>query len=103
MKIKKVDDGGIYFDNGNIIEAYHYPDCCENNYADFEQLEQLAYDTEFDENLIFEESDFGFRFGNEGKMFYVPCYSIQNGYYSSEVTITYKGADVLKTYGAEEE
>lgn len=28
-------------------------------------------------------------------MFFVPCYSVQNGYYSYEITIMYNGVEVL--------
>ena len=83
MKIVNVDRDGIYFDNGNRITCYHSPNCCEYNYADFEQIDDLALQAEFDEKLIFKPlKGFGFRFGNEDKMFFIPCYSEQNGYYS---------------------
>ena len=96
MKITKVTDDGIYFDNGNYILDCHDVMCCEYNYADYSQLEEIALETEFDEELIFEEVKYeGFRFGNEGKMFFVPCYSEQNGYYSSDVNILYNGKKVL--------
>lgn len=96
MRIKKVNDDEILFDNGNIIEYDHEPDCCEVNYADFKQLEPLAYETDFDQNLAFEAvEDAGFRFGNPGKMFFVPCYSTQNGYYSRDIDIYYNKHIVL--------
>lgn len=97
MRIKFVDDGEILFDNGNRITYYHDPECCEWNYADFENLDDIARNTDFDENLDFEfVEDEGFRFGNKPyKMFFVPCYSVQNGFYSCEITIRYNGEDVL--------
>ena len=96
MKISKVDEFSIRFDNGNFITYFHERDCCEHNYADFSQLEELAYDMEFEENLIFEKVSYnGFRFGNEGKMFFVPCYSDQNGYYSDDIYIFYNGKKVF--------
>lgn len=49
-----------------------------------------------DEELLFEAVDeAGFRFGNEGNMFFVPCYSEQNGYYSTDLQIFYNGEEVL--------
>ena len=97
MKISKVDEYSIRFDNGNFICFHHTQNCCEHNYADFSQLEELAFDTEFDEPLSFEKVDMnGFRFGNKGKMFFVPCYSDQNGYYSSSLNIIYNGVRVFK-------
>ena len=100
MKIKEVTSEHILFDDGSEITFDHECDCCESNYADFEQLDTIARNTEFDPDLIFEDSDYGFRFGNKpNKMFFVPCYSSQNGYYSNDVTIYYKGKEVLEAYG----
>ena len=42
MKIKEVNTNYILFDNGSRITFDHEQDCCETNYADFEQLEDLA-------------------------------------------------------------
>jgi hypothetical protein len=97
MKIKKVTDEVILFDNGNTITFDHEQDCCENNYADFEQIEPQAMNTEFEEPLTFEAiENAGFRFGNlPGKMFFIPCYSSQNGYYSTDIRIEYNGETVL--------
>ena len=46
---------------------------------------------------MFEENnDFGFRFGSDHvNMFFVPCYSVQNGYYNSAVDIYYNHKLVL--------
>lgn len=100
MKIHKVSEYAIEFDNGREITSEHYPDCCECNYADFQQLVEnnsdiLDYD--FENNLIFEKCDGGFRFGDSKRMFFVPCYSEQNGYYSTDVDIYYDGHHVLNT------
>lgn len=99
MKIKKITAGYILFDNGYEITYDHRQDCCECNYADFEQLDDVAKNAEFEENLLFEKvADGGFRFGNIGKMFFVPCYSDQNGYYSSDVDIYLNGKKVLNVF-----
>lgn len=92
MKIKEITEDYILFDNGNKITYDHEQDCCENNYADFGQLDDLALDEEFDENLEFEAvEESGFRFGNQpNKMYFVPCYSCQNGYDTDELGIYYK-------------
>ena len=97
VKITNVDTCAVYFSNGAKLSSYHDADCCEYNYADFEQLEEAALDTEFDWPLTFEETqNYGFRFGNRpNKMFFVPCYSFQNGYYSSDVDIELNGEVVL--------
>lgn len=98
MRIKSVDETGIEFDNGKKIIDHHVPSCCEDNYADFKQIEEQAFSVDFDENLIFESVSGGFRFGSVGThMFFIPCYSEQNGYYSSEIDIHYDGKCVLNT------
>ena len=97
MKIWAIDENSIVFDNGNSISYDHVPDCCEFNYADFKAIDDTARSLDFDEDLKFEEvPDSGFRFGNKPEnMVFVPCYSSQNGYYSSDVDIYYNEKQVL--------
>jgi hypothetical protein len=96
MKIKSVKQEELVFDNGYTITSDHECDCCEHNYADFPQIDDIAMATDFDPDLEFESVDgAGFRFGNKGKMFFVPCYSEQSGYYSAEVDIYYNDEAVL--------
>lgn len=98
MKIIEVTEDYIAFDNGKKITYNHTPDCCESNFADFEHIDDEARQYDYDENLIFEIAiDYGFKFGDERRMFFVPCYSVQNGYYSSSVDIIYDGEVVLVT------
>jgi len=101
MKIRNITEERINFNNGMMITYDHTQDCCETNYADFFQLENLAFNIEFDEELIFEKVDgVGFRFGSKGTpMFFVPCYSYQNGYYSEDVDIYFNGKHVVKVDG----
>lgn len=95
MKIIKCgNDEGVVFGNGNSLYDYHIADCCENNYADWEQLEESALSYDFDEDSFkIVPNDYGFRFGDKSRTFFVPCYTIQNGYYSSDVTIVYCDKD----------
>lgn len=97
MKIISVTSDAIIFDNGDEITFDHVEDCCEYNYAAFEEIDDLAKNFEFSENLIFEAvPNSGFRFGdNPQNMVFVPCYSKQNGYYSSNVDIYYNDKQVL--------
>ena len=44
MRILKITEYAIEFDNGKDISFEHYQECCEINYADFEQLDSLARD-----------------------------------------------------------
>lgn len=93
MRIKQVTDEKILFDNGNEIFFNHRRDCCEINYADFCNLNEnnINYNYNFDENLSFESVDeLGFKFGSNGRWIFIPCYSEQNGYYTTEIDIYYK-------------
>lgn len=47
MKIKSIDDSAITFDNGMDITFDHVADCCEYNYAAFEEIDDLAKNFEF--------------------------------------------------------
>ena len=47
MKILKITESSIEFDNGKEITFDHDQDCCEFNYADFEQLDSLAREVDF--------------------------------------------------------
>lgn len=72
MKIKEVNTNYILFDNGSRITFDHEQDCCETNYADFEQLEDLALEYEFENDSIFEVvPENGFRFSKQ----FVPTFS----------------------------
>ena len=52
---------------------------------------------EFHEPLLFEPvKDYGFRLGNKEYMVNVPCYNIQNGYYSDDLTIKYDMKTVIE-------
>ena len=97
MKIKDINEERILFDNGNRITYSHEQDCCECNYADFLQIDDIARSWDFDENLDFEAvEEVGFRFGNlPNKMVFVPCYSEQNGWYSSDIEIYYNDSQEL--------
>lgn len=49
MRILKITEYSIEFDNGKDIRFDHDQDCCEINYADFEQLDSLAREVDFSE------------------------------------------------------
>lgn len=97
MRIIKVTDDCIRFSNGFEITCYFEQECSESNYADFSQLEDSAWACEFPEVLTFEKVEgSGFRFGGEGTpMFFIPCYSYQNGYYCSNIDIYYNETKVF--------
>lgn len=89
----------LTFSDGSEITFDHDQDCCECNYADFEQVEDMV-GTVYKGDMKFESCEWGFRFGTApGNMTFVPCYSEQNGYYTSEVDIYYNGELVVETSG----
>ena len=100
MRIKEITNEYIAFDDGSLMTYHHYQDCCEYNYADFSYIreEPGIYIFDFDKDLIFEPVDgSGFRFGSGKFMVFVPCYSDQNGYYSSDIDIYFRGEPVLSS------
>lgn len=97
VKIKSISDGTILFSNGDTITYDHEQDCCEWNYADFSQLDDLAKSYAFSLPLRFDYAPGGFTFGDDKRQFYVPCYSEQNGYYTTDIDIYYNGNLVIST------
>ena len=57
----------------------------------------VEIDKTYENELIFEAVEgAGFRFGNRGgNLTFIPCYSEQNGYYTTEIDIFYNGRAVL--------
>ena len=97
MRIKRITDDYIEFDNGSLISFLHDQELSERNYADFKQLDDMAKEIDFTEPLVFEECEYGFRFGNPPvNMFFIPCYSRQNGYYSDKIDIVYNDKFVIR-------
>lgn len=95
IKVVSADPECLEFSDGSTITSRHEADCCEYNYADFSAIDDLAWEWEFEHPILFEESEYGFRFGNKDKMVFVPCYSAQNGYYSYSVDIYYNDKPVF--------
>lgn len=102
MKIERINDSGIIFNNGTKLSHYHCQDCCENVYADWEYLKQYnvlpstgetisIYDIEFDDSItnnIDYEKNMGIKLiSKTGDKWFIPCYNEQNGYYSSDLNL----------------
>ncbi len=99
MRIKEITEEEIIFTNGKSISYTNF-EWYANNYPDFQQLDDLGRSYNFSDDLKFEKvDDCGFRFGDDHRMFFIPCYSKQNGYYSSEVDIYYDNELVLTAEG----
>lgn len=95
FKIQKFTQEGIHLvdEEGSIVrlEHVHDQDCCEEVYADWSQLEDQVgiEDAEFGlEPEVETVEGSGFRLKDlSGTTFFVPCYNIQNGYYSDELSL----------------
>lgn len=109
MKIKEITEEKITFDNGTTITYGHERDCCEYNYADFKQVRNEdifddLFDHDFPEKLQVQPvKNFGFRFGSPLLWIPVPCYSEQNGCYSTHLSIITKFPDCQYVLHLEEE
>lgn len=101
MKIVKWTDDRVYFSDGTYITYDHLQDCCEYNYADFSVLDVMYHDEEFESYKIETVEEAGFLlklyqddgdklipYGRTGYLnIFIPCYSDQNGYYTSRLDI----------------
>lgn len=94
MKIVELSDDQITFDNGHVLAFFHEQECCEEVFADCENIQAMnnintpIYEAEFDCSLPYELVDgVGISLINTYNMKYlISCYDIQNGYYSSNLT-----------------
>lgn len=92
MRIQGWNDEKILFDDGSSITFSHEQDCRESNWADFSVLEMFYKGEEFKDYTIEPIEDGGFNLiliengWNDWKIF-IPCYSDQNGYYSTNLDI----------------
>ena len=91
MKIIEINQDEIIFNNGMKIKQYHRQDCCEEVYADFSQLQDTSIlEDTFNNGVFVFPHRFGFVIcGDCGYNYYVPCYNIQNGYYSDRLEISF--------------
>lgn len=103
MKIKKITEEEIIFDNNYRLYYDHEQDCCEINWADFEMLKSYNLSTQTGKAISIYEEDFattltelfykgvtdaGFMIKSKtGNNFFIPCYSDQNGYYTTQLIL----------------
>ncbi len=93
MKIIKISNTGLTFDDGTIVSHYHDQDCCESVYADWKSLKDQYLignnSPDFSDITIEKVANSGFRLIDSNKNgYFVPCYNYQNGYYSSNLSLT---------------
>lgn len=102
LKIKTINNfDGIVFNQNIQLSGYHEADCCEDVYADFENMQVLSKIGKNSINtneLTFSglgiisslklQDGVGFSFkSDEGIELFVSCYNIQNGYYDDNLTL----------------
>lgn len=84
MKLIKISEEGLEFDDGTIVVDNHNQDCCEHVYADWNQLEDTDIKSKnFRKIKIEGVKGSGFRING----YFVPCYNSQNGYYGSDLEL----------------
>lgn len=93
-------DNLIVLNDGTEIVGAHSQDCCEYNYADMAALEDTTFfdQVKTSDGILFDCSDYGFAMSG----YFVPCYSIQNGYYSNDISIFMNGQVMMETINAKE-
>ena len=105
------DDGNIIIDGKYRINSYHNQDCCENVYADWARMQYFpsipSGDGDVDVSTVklvgdITKSSFvepvegvGFKIKCEQGYILVSCYDHQNGYYSSNLTLTCSGNNTV--------
>lgn len=94
----------ILFDNGEKLSSEHNDDCCEQVYADFQNMQVMGQreknyvdsnELDFFENIldsIVPIEGLGFYLvSKQGICLLVSCYNVQNGYYSDYLELNYMG------------
>ena len=105
MKIESIQNDEIKFDNGSRLVFEHYQDCCEKVYADCKNIQSLSSENfrynkvEFDEPPQFAMVEgVGVELiARTGMRYLISCYNIQNGYYSSNLSMTFIDANGNRT------
>ena len=103
LKVVKVHDDSIEFENGVILGSYHESDCCESHYLCFDDLTIDDFD-----GLKFNLTGDGFfkkveNYGIElmpikGYSVKIPGYGSNNGYYSTDLSLELSGGGISRHY-----
>ena len=97
VTVSQVSNDSIRFSNGQSLYSEHRQDCCEHHWLSFEHLTIEDFvGMEFDlDGDFFEKVDgYGIRLKPvNGHPVAVPGYGSNNGYYSSDLTLTLCGGE----------
>jgi len=103
LKVVKVEDEQIEFDNGMKLYSNHDSDCCENHYLSFKDLklddfEGLEFDLSNDD-FFKKIDDYGIELiPTNGFSVKVPGYGSNNGYYSTNLQLCLSGNGIEKEW-----
>lgn len=92
VKVVKINNDSLEFDNGIKLCSNHEPDCCESHYLYLKDLSMVDFDgLEFDlsTDAFFERLD-GYGIALKpviGHPVRIPGYGYNNGYYSSQLDL----------------
>jgi hypothetical protein len=87
VKVRTITETYVEFRDGSKIEFYDSgQDCYSDNYADFTSLKDTGFEDNLYQMIIIERVELGVKING----YFVPCYSMQNGYYSTMIDIIYK-------------
>ena len=101
VKVRNITETYVEFRDGSKIEFYDSgQDCYSTNYADFTSLKDTGFEDNLYRMIIIETVELGVKING----YFVPCYSMQNGYYSTQIDIIYKDSNDetfgrVRTYG----
>ncbi len=103
LKVVKLEDEQIEFENGVKLFSNHDSDCCENHYLSFKDLTMDDFEgLEFDltnDNFFKKIDDYGIELiPIHGHSVKVPGYGYNNGYYSTNLQLCISGEGVNKEW-----
>ncbi len=104
LKVIRIDEDTLHFDNGITLYSNHDSDCCENHFLSFSDLtiddfEGLEFDLT-NPNFFNRIEDYGIELVPiQGHSVKIPGYGYNNGYYSSNLElIIANGKEIIKTF-----
>lgn len=103
LKVIKVEDESIEFDNGVTLFSSHESDCCESHYLSFNDIPLSDFDgLKFDlskDDFFKKVEGYGIELiPVKGHPVRVPGYGSNNGYYSTNLTLCIQGEGVDKSF-----
>lgn len=103
LKVVKIGDEEIEFDNGVKLYSSHESDCCEHHWLSFKDLtiddfKGLKFDLSND-NFFKKIENYGIELiPIRGYSVKIPGYGSNNGYYSTQLELVLDNNGVIKTY-----